>query len=273
MPYTLFTAPDCLRCKIVKEFLADRNITYSSYDFKDNKDVFNAFYRANRTAIYRNHEGVEFPLLHDGGNNILRQGSGEIIAYLLAGHALEPCVRRSELLHGWISGLHVSQCPEELEEAFTELAGRLAKGGLNVVLETDGRKAALLGALLGAGLAARVVLNLLGPADVYPEAVGEELDPDDLAKSLSLVRGHPDHAVRLLLRPVTPHGGRPYYISPAQAAEAARMLCQAGADMQMPFSVAVGPQTADGLERPQADDLLPYRGKLRNHLVKADIEK
>ena len=69
-------------------------------DFKADAQTFNTFYRANRKAIYRNPEGVEFPLFDDG--TVIKQGSGEVIAYLLSGHALEGAVTRSDLLHGWI---------------------------------------------------------------------------------------------------------------------------------------------------------------------------
>lgn len=62
MSITLYTAPDCIRCKIVKAFLAERGLPYDTVDFKADAPVFNTFYRTNRKAIYRNPEGVEFPL-------------------------------------------------------------------------------------------------------------------------------------------------------------------------------------------------------------------
>lgn len=132
MSITLYTAPDCLRCKIVKGFLAERRIAYDTVDFKADAPTFNAFYRANRKAIYRNPEGVEFPLFDDG--TVIKQGSGEVIAYLLSGHALEGAVTRSDLLHGWISGLYLSQCPAAEEDHFVELVQQLAKGGLTVCM-------------------------------------------------------------------------------------------------------------------------------------------
>ena len=130
MSITLYTAPDCLRCKIVKGFLAEHQIAYETVDFKADAQTFNTFYRANRKAIYRNPEGVEFPLFDDG--TVIKQGSGEVIAYLLSGHALEGAVTRSDLLHGWISGLYLSQCPAAAEDHFVELVQQLAKGGLTV---------------------------------------------------------------------------------------------------------------------------------------------
>ena len=69
---------------------------------------------------------MEFPLFDDG--TVIKQGSGEIIAYLLSGHEMEACVTRSDMLHGNISGLYLSQCPDGQEDNFVTLADRLAKG-------------------------------------------------------------------------------------------------------------------------------------------------
>ena len=126
MGITLYTAPDCIRCKIVKAFLAERGLAYDTIDFKADAQEFNTFYRANRKAIYRNPEGVEFPLFSDG--EVIKQGSGEIIAYLLSGRALECCVTRSDMLHGKIAGLYPSQCPAGQEDNFAVLVDRLAVG-------------------------------------------------------------------------------------------------------------------------------------------------
>lgn len=126
MSITLYTAPECIRCKIVKAFLAERDIPYATVDFKADAQEFNAFYRANRKAIYRNPEGVEFPLFNDG--QVIKQGSGEIIAYLLSGHVLEACITRSDLLHGKIGGIYPSQCPDGQEENLCILVDRLGCG-------------------------------------------------------------------------------------------------------------------------------------------------
>lgn len=104
MSITLYTAPDCLRCKIVKGFLAEHQIAYETVDFKADARHSTPSTAPTARPIYRNPEGVEFPLFDDG--TVIKQGSGEVIAYLLSGHALEGAVTRSDLLHGWISGLY-----------------------------------------------------------------------------------------------------------------------------------------------------------------------
>ena len=121
MSITLYTAPDCLRCKIVKGFLAEHQIAYETVDFKADAQTFNTFYRANRKAIYRNPEGVEFPLFDDG--TVIKQGSGEVIAYLLSGHALEGAVTRSR----WRS-MRATSRPGTAEES-TEVIARTPPEG------------------------------------------------------------------------------------------------------------------------------------------------
>ena len=239
MSITLYTAPDCRRCKIVKGFLAEHQIAYETVDFKADAQTFNTFYRANRKAIYRNPEGVEFPLFDDG--TVIKQGSGEVIAYLLSGHALEGAVTRSDLLHGWISGLYLSQCPAAEEDHFVELVQQLAKGGLTVCIQTDGRNPALLERLIGLNALAKVQLN-----------------------------------IRVLATPLSgPEGAR--WPNRDEAGEAARMVFEACGDHQLPYAIAAVtpemPQGMQGLE-PVADPMmLKYRSASREFLFKADIAK
>ena len=51
MSITLYTAPDCIRCRIVKAFLQDKGMAYDTVDFKEQKNEFNTFYRAHRPEI------------------------------------------------------------------------------------------------------------------------------------------------------------------------------------------------------------------------------
>lgn len=271
MSITIYTAPDCLRCGIVKAFLAEKNIPYATVDFKEQKDAFNTFYRANRPAIYRNPEGVEFPLFHDG--SVVRQGSGEIIAYLLSGRALEVCVTRSDLLHGWISGLYPSQCPAGQEDNFTELVRHLADGGLQVHLQSDGRKPDLTERLLAAGAVSRLTVNVLGPASVYAALFGEPVACADLARTIDLAKSFPNGEIRLLVSPVPRENGAISWLTKEEAREAACAVAEATGQPGLPFSIAAVtkfmPQGLCGLE--EFDQFLPYRSAVRAHLFKAEI--
>lgn len=265
MSITLYTAPDCLRCKIVKSWLADKSMAYDTIDFKADAAAFNAFYRAKRADIYRNPEGVEFPLFDDG--SVVKQGSGEIIAYLLAGHDLECCVTRSDLLHGWISGLYPSRCPEHLADHFVQLVRHLGQGGLQLCLRVDGAHPALLEKLLALKLACKVEVEI--PASgVY--AGGQQPSAEDTAQTLALAKTAPEHALRLLLTPVKNAEGWQW---PSREAvmQAAQQLAQAAANKQVACQLAVtDTPLPQGLEALTPADMLKYRSAAREHLFKIE---
>lgn len=273
MGLILYKAPNCLRCDIVKKFLEEKGMAYEAFQLDTDKDVVNGFYRTNRARLYRNAEGAEFPMFHDTDNDVILQGSGLVLAYLLSGKGLDSAVSRSDLLHGWISGLYVSQVKDGEEEKFLELIRLLSKGGLQVCLQSDGRKADLLEKIMAENLLAKIVVNIPGPADIYPDAVGGIApSAEELKKSIALARGHKDHVVRLWLTPIRPAGAAPYWITPTQAGEAAKMVAEACGEMTMPFAIQADSEKHEGID-PLDDNLLPFRTKMRNHLPKADIVK
>lgn len=274
MDITLYTAPDCIRCKIVKAFFNDRNIPYGTIDFKAQAEEFNTFYRTNRPKIYRNPEGVEFPLFYNG--EVIRQGSGEVIAYMLSGDALKNAgaVTRSDLLHGWISGLYLSCCPKEQEENFLTLVKHLASGGLTVCMQTDGRNSALLEKLLGMNVITKLQLNILGDSKVYESLYGAPIDMDDLAKTISLVKGFANSQIRYLASPLN-IDGTVSWPTRAMALDAGKMVFDACGDHQLPIFVdkvtAEMPQGLQGLKPIEEALLLKYRSALRENLFKAEL--
>lgn len=274
MAITLYKAPNCIRCRITHEFMDAKGIVYSSYDLEDDKDIVNGFYRANRKFLHRNETGVEFPMMHDDEGNAVLQGTGVIIAYLLSGNTLADAgaVSESKMLHGWISGLNVSRVPAGQEEHFVELITALSKGGLQVVLDTDGRNADLLERLINTGCLTRVRLNIPGPASVYPAVAGGNAPSrEELGKTISLVRSFKDNVIRLYLEPIAREDGSFDWLSPADAALAGKMVVEACGDMMLPFGIQACTEPVKGLE--PLTNLLPYRSKVRSALPKTDIIK
>lgn len=274
MDITLYTAPDCIRCKIVKAFLNERGIAYDTIDFKAQAEEFNTFYRTNRPKIYRNPEGVEFPLFYNG--EVIRQGSGEVIAYMLSGDALKNsgAVTRSDLLHGWISGLYLSCCPKDQEENFLTLVKHLADGGLTVCMQTDGRNSALLEKVLALNVIAKLQLNILGDSSVYESLYGQAMDSVDLAKTIELARGFANSEIRYLASPLN-IGGVVSWPDRAMALGAGKMVFDACGDHQLPIAVdkvtAEMPQGLQGLKPVEDALMLKYRSALREYLFKAEI--
>jgi len=277
MPYqevhvsiTLYTGQNCNRCVILKEFLTSRGQSYTAYDFQEDKEVFNPFYRAHRAALHRDEENrLEIPIYDDGV--VVKQGIGEVLAYLLAGEGLSTCVGTTWDLHGWISNINVSSCPGGEEEHFLTMLRLLTKGGLKVILDADGRRPELLEKVLKEGLAARLVLNIFGPAALYPDIVGGPLVLGDLKKSVALARSVKDSVIRILVAPYRNSSCELVRLAPAQAGAAAEFVFEACADRMLPLFIEALP--GDGLPELREQDLLPYRAKVRNSLVKAEIRK
>lgn len=271
MAVTLYTAPDCIRCKIVKKYFADKGVEYETVDFKGDADTFNKFYRANRKAIYRNPEGVEFPLFMEG--EVIKQGSGEILAWLLGQGELEACVTRSDMLHGKISGLHPSACPAGQDENYIELVKRLAEGGLEVWLQTDGRKPDLLEKLLQIPNV-HAICNIVGDENVTKQVYGGCPTKEELAKTIELVLASKDGRVRFLLMPVE-ENGQWIWQTPAQAEAGAKMVADACGKPAIKFSIETPPEDMPidrhGLTTPESGDLIKYRSAIRKHLFKADV--
>lgn len=274
MSITLYTAPNCIRCKIVKGFLNERNIPYDTIDFKAQSEEFNTFYRTNRPKIYRNPEGVEFPLFYNG--EVIRQGSGEVIAYMLCGDELKKAgaVTRSDLLHGWISGLYLSCCPKEQEENFLTLVKQLAAGGLTICMQTDGRNSAFLEKILALNVVTKLQLNILGDNKVYEQLYGTGIDKEDLAKTIELVKAHAGGEIRYLASPLDIDGAKAWPTR-AMALEAGKMVFDACGDHQLAIFVdkvtAEMPQGLQGLKPVEDAIMLKYRSALRENLFKAEI--
>ncbi len=272
MTLVLYTAPNCIRCKTVKAWLADRGIEYRAVDFKEDAKEFNAFYRANRKSIFRGAEGVEFPLLEDGSE--VRQGSGVILAWLVAGRALDAAIGRSDLWHGWISGIYPSLCPAGEEEHFLEVLAWLKKGGLFTLLQVDGNRPDVLEQALSRGLVDKVVLNVPGGAAAY-ESLGLAAPSEaDLARSIELVKGTQQGVVQFLARPL-PEGDGWRWPARAEALAAAEMVYNACRDHSLPYGLAVAtadmPLDMHGLEPMDEQLLVKFRSAARQVLFTAGV--
>ena len=271
MAFSLFSATGCMRCKIVKAYMNEKGITYEEFDFKaDGKDEFNAFYRKNRPAIFRGEEGVEFPLIWDGVNVV--QGVGVIIAWLENKDLLGSFVTRSELSHGWISGLNISSGESSLGQDFLTTVAYLKAHGLQTQVETDGRNGEILKQLVDNSLVDRLIFNLKGPAGLYQKLTGTTLDEEELTLSLSLVEKCSEYQINLLLRTFERKEGQNDIISPEEAALAAALVEQATGKKTHPFYIkgCISPEVNETVPAP---NLFKYRTACRRYMVKTEISK
>lgn len=156
------------------------------------------------------------------------------------------------------------------------LVDRLSKGGLNVVVQSDGRKPELLKTLLGIGNVS-AILNLAGSAETHAALYGGAPTKEELAASAELVSASEGGIVRFLAQPLPGEGDAKRWPGREDAAAAASMLAEATGKPTMPYQIAA--VTADmipglqGLEPLPESELLVYRSASRKFLFKADIAK
>ncbi|MCP4722834.1 MAG: hypothetical protein GY860_25550 [Desulfobacteraceae bacterium] len=273
MSFTIFSATGCMRCKIVKSYMDDHAMAYEDHDINEfGKDVFNVFYRKNRPSIYRGKDGIEFPILFTGEK--IRQGVGEILAFLKAEERLNDCVKRSDLSHGWISGLEISANDASTNDDFLEILRYIKAHGLLVQLETDGRNAHLLETIITENLADRFIFQLRGPARLYEAIIGYPLKNEELCNSLSLVVKSPEYRIILSIACLERPEGKSGFLTLGEATQAAAIVEHATGSKKHPFFIkgVVPSPELDILPLPSSA-FFKYRTACRPHMVLAEILK
>ena len=281
MSNTIYTATGCTRCKITKKFMHEQGIAFEELDIKgDGMQAFRKFYGANRSSIYRGEEGVEFPVFTDG--SAIRQGVAVAIAYLLADTQLDGFIRRCELKHEWIDGLHVSGGDPALADQLVAVLNFLKKSGLKLQLDTNGKNASVLALLLEQGLGDRIAMEVKGPAGLYPALLDETIDPAEIEKSISLVAKFPEYEFYTTVAPVIrPADEEPQisYLTPEEIAETAGLIESVTGSKKHPYQLrsfdpqACSDEKLKGIEALPSSEMFKYRTAARRHMVLTEVEK
>jgi glutaredoxin len=246
MGSTMYTATGCSRCKIAKKFMDEHAIPFQELDIKaEGKDPFGQFYRNNRSAVFRGKEGIEFPIFTD--DVTIRQGVGVVLAYLHAGTKLDGFIGRSELSHGWMDGIHVSEGDPSLADDLITVLSYIKRNGLNLQLDTDGRNASVLEKLLEHKLGDRLVMDVKGP--LTPVVRQEE--------GTQTIR----------------------YLTTGEIEETAKLIQEVTGTNKQPYLLRLfDPSTASdqrlkSVEKIPPNALFSYRLAARRHQVLTEIEK
>lgn len=281
MDNTLFTATGCSRCKIARKFMDEHGIAYEEMDIKaEGKDPFAQFYRNHRSSVYRGKEGIEFPVFTDG--TIIRQGAGVVIAFLHAGTKLDCFIGRSELSHGWMDGIHVSEGDPALADDLVDVLAYIRKNGMNLQLDTDGRNAQVLGRLLKEKLGDRAVMEVKGPLPLCSILLGEEIDPQEIRHTMELLTEFPEHRFETTVAPFFERAGESQsvrYLTPEEIGDTARWIKEITGSNKQPYVLRVfDPEGSPdprfkSMHKLNSNDLLRYRSAARKHLVLTEIEK
>lgn len=266
MNITVYSATGCTRCKIVKGFMDEKNIPYVDYDMKaDGKDEFQSFYKANRQAVYRGPDGIEFPIVTDGHR--ISQGIAVAIASLQSGEKLDGFFKVGVRHKEWVDGILISEGNPEFGEEFLSVLRYLKTKNLKLDLLTDGRNSALLEQVLNQGLADLVIMHL--PSDMASFAL------DDVRKTIALVPCFEDYKFVASIVPITGADGEVRYLTPEEIADSARVIAEVTGSQKNKFFIQ--PCQAGGqkpaLEALADAQLFKYRSKARVYQVFAEIAK
>jgi glutaredoxin/pyruvate-formate lyase-activating enzyme len=281
MTITLYSATGCVRCKIARQFLNERGLTFQDYDaLGEGKQAFRSFYQENRQSIYRGPEGVEFPIFCDG--EVIRQGLPAVVAHLIGGPALNGFFKPGNLHGQWLDGIHISDGAPSSGEKLLEVLAYLKKQNFKIQIDTNGLNANLLASILEHSLADRVVMEVKGPPELYSLVLNQPVNPAELEKSIALVSKCSDYLFFTTIAPVTRQGGGPTqisYITPAEIAQTAALIKKAAGDNRQPYRLRfVDPQGSGG-DNLHALEALPqnvrfrYRTEARRHQFKTEILK
>ncbi len=274
--YTIYSATGCTRCKIIMAKMRQLGIGYQEHDMKaEGKEAFQRFYAANRRAIYRGQDGVEFPILTDGAT--IRQGLGPALAWLQAGtDGLAGFFRIGVLHKEWLDGIDVSGGDAAEADAFLTVLRELKKNAMKLEIATDGKNAALLETVVREGLADRLVMNVRGPLALYDRLAGGPRDGDEIRRSIAIVAAFPAKQFVTTVAPLRRADGETAYLTPGEVAEAAALIA---ADKQQPYLLrlfrpeSAGDEALRQVAPLTAGQFLPYRSAARAHQVKTEIEK
>lgn len=278
MTADIYTATGCARCKITKKYMQENGIDYNEYDFKaEGKDAFAQFYRANRKNIFRDEDGVEFPVYYDGKE--IRQGVSVILGYLKAGDALDGFISRS-LLHGeWIDGFDISGGDPEAAEHLSDVLSYLKNSGLKVQVTTDGRNASVLESILQKNLCDRVIMDVKGPAGLYKQLAGQEISGEELKQSIKLTATAPEYSFSTTIAPLEREDGTIDFITPEEIGETAKTIEEATGSKKHPCTLRpFNPADSDNekfktLEPLPSSAMFKYRTAARRYQVITEIEK
>lgn len=278
MGNTIFTATGCARCNITKRFMKENAITYEEYDFKgDGKEAFSKFYRANRANIFRDRDGVEFPVFTDG--EVIRQGVSVIIGHLIAGDALSGFIGRSRLHGEWIDGFDISSGDPSRCDDLVSVLKHLKQNGLKIQLTTNGRNADVLQAVIDHNLADRVLVEVKGPAEIYGALAEPPLDEEELKRSIALAASCPEVRFHTVIVPVKREDGTMRYLSPEEIGRTAQIVEAATGSKKHNYTLSrFDPATSDDpqlkeIEPLEASAMFKYRTAARRFMVMTEIEK
>jgi hypothetical protein len=128
----------------------------------------------------------------------------------------------------------------------------------------------------------RVIMDLKGPMVLYNALLGEEIDPQEIRRTMELVTKFPEYRFETTVAPVFGQGsetGGVRYLTPEEIGDTAKWIREVTANNKQPYLLRpFDPDTSPdqrfkSLEKLSPNSLLRYRSAARKHQVLTEIEK
>jgi glutaredoxin len=278
MTNAIYSAAGCARCNIAKRYMKENGIDYEEFDIKaEGKDAFSKFYRENRKDIFRDKDGVEFPVFTNG--KVIRQGVSVVVGYLAAGDKLQGFIGRSELHGVWLDGIDISSGDPENIDDFIKVLSVLKQNGLKIQAATFGRNSGVLEVLLKKGLVDRVVMEVKGTLALYPLLVHEPIEEKDIKRSIQLTSSAPEYSFFTDISPISRGEGQVDFLAPEEIGAAAKLIEEVSGSKKHSYTLRpVNPvQCADkqfhSLEELSSSAFFKFRSAARRYQVMTEVEK
>jgi len=254
--------------------MKDNAIVFEEFDFKAaGKEAFSSFYRAHRKNIFRDKDGVEFPIFYDG--NVIKQGVSVVIGYLIAAEKAGGFIGRSQLHGEWIDGFNISSGDPDRAENLMGVLSYLKQNGLKIQLTTSGKNPAVLEQILEKGLGDRVIMEVKGLAALEQA----QIDADEQKKSISLATKFSKYQLFTIIEPVKYPDGQISYLAPEEIGETTKLIEEATGSKKHPYELRpFDPHSTDNqafkaIEPMPSSVLFKYRTAARRYQVMAEIQK
>ncbi|MCG8638464.1 MAG: hypothetical protein MI862_01950 [Desulfobacterales bacterium] len=279
MTNTIFSATGCARCNITKRYMKENDISYEEFDIRaEGKTEFSKFYRENRKNIFRDKDGVEFPVFTDGV--VIRQGVSVVLGYLVAKDKLTGFIKRSELHGEWLDGIDISGGDPGHKEDLIKVVSHLKQNGLKIQAKTSGKNSVVLEALIKKNLVDKVIMEVKGPVSLYPTLLESPVEEEDIKRSIKLTCTSPEYSFFTTIVPYKSRtDNKVNFISSEEVAEAAKLIEEESQSKKQPYTLhsfdpeACKDEHLSSVEPLPSSALFKYRSAARRHQVMTEIGK
>ena len=238
----------------------------------EGKEDFQKFYSANRKSIFRGADGIEFPIIAD--QEVIKQGIGPTIAYLKFPNKLDNFFSVGTLHKEWVNGIHVSLGNPDLEEHFLTVLRYLKSNNMKLQVDTDGRNSSILRSLLEEQLADEVIMNVLGPLEIYKAEINTDIEFEEVKQSILLTTQFPKYSFNTTIGPIA-NSEKLKVLSPEDVREVAKLIEEVTGTKKHPYFLHQykAPKNKGSLKELEGISLFPYRTAARTYLVFTEIVK